>query len=120
MGVCCVIDDAHADLLEEDNSKHRFDYVEDHQMAMSRRITATPQTCSCYPLPFHKAESRKDNGKHRFDYVEELEVWYEWDDCAYYDIWSWQKWEDWEEDVGPSEDAGSSQNVKHVQDSMVI
>merc|ERR1711881_48062 len=43
MLVCCVIDDAHADLLEEEG-----------------------QTRSChpgYPLPFRKAKSSKDNGK---------------------------------------------------------
>mmetsp|Transcript_29525 Transcript_29525/g.57941 ORF Transcript_29525/g.57941 Transcript_29525/m.57941 type:complete len:409 (+) Transcript_29525:174-1400(+) len=88
MLVCCVIDETRADLVEH-------------------------VSWSSCQTRFRQAKTKKDVGKHTFDYVEDLEVWYECDDYAYYDIWSWCEWE---EEPRPS----PSENVKHVLDAMVV
>jgi len=90
MLVCCVINDACTSCVEAHPS---------------------------YPIRFRHA--KHSSGKHLFDSVDELDVWYERDDYAFYDIWSWNEWNEMpqSESSKPSESSGI---VKHVRDSMVI
>jgi hypothetical protein len=98
MLVCCVIDDV-GELMDKDHAW-------------------TGQS-----LRYRNPQSQKDSGKHMFGYVEEHEIWYEWDDYAYYDKWSWDEWNEetaWNEERPRSRQTVSSKNVKHALDSLVI